>query len=84
MIFSVFQKKMVFCILGPPYCGMGATIGIGREILCLPYAEFFLLTFENKARGQIRLFAGLRCSYCAVSLQCTMYSVSTETTFNIL
>ena len=29
-------------ILGPPYCGIGATIRIGREILCLPYAGFFL------------------------------------------
>ena len=27
-------------ILGPPYCGIGATIRIGREILCLPYAGF--------------------------------------------
>ena len=24
-------------------CGIGATIHIGREILCLPYAGFFLL-----------------------------------------
>ena len=23
-----------------PYCGIGATICIGREILCLPYAGF--------------------------------------------
>ena len=28
-------------ILGPPYCGIGATIRIGREMLCLPYAGFF-------------------------------------------
>ena len=27
-------------ILGPPYCGIGATIRIGREMLCLPYAGF--------------------------------------------
>ena len=27
-------------ILGPPYCGIGATINIGREMLCLPYAGF--------------------------------------------
>ena len=37
-------------ILGPPYCGTvvlwycgsGAAIRIGPEILCLPYAGFFL------------------------------------------
>ena len=45
MIFSVFQKKNGFLgILGPPYCGIGATIRIGREMLCLPYTGFF---FEN-------------------------------------
>ena len=41
MIFSVFQKNLVLGILGPPYCGIGATIRIGREMLCLPYAGFF-------------------------------------------
>ena len=30
-------------ILGPPYRGIGATIGIGQEMLRLPYAEFFIL-----------------------------------------
>ena len=34
------------CILGPPYCGIGATIRIGREIRCLPYAGFFLGIFN--------------------------------------
>ena len=29
-----------FC-LGPPSYGIGATIRIGREMLCLPYAGFF-------------------------------------------
>ena len=28
-------------ILGPPYCGIGATMRIGQEMLCLPYAGFF-------------------------------------------
>ena len=42
--FSVFLKKWVLGILGPPYCGIGATIRIGREMLCLPYAGFFNLT----------------------------------------
>ena len=34
MIFLVFQKNHVF--------GIGATIRIGQESLCLPYAGFFL------------------------------------------
>ena len=41
MIFSVFQKIGFLGILDPPYCGIGATIRIGREMLCLPYAGFF-------------------------------------------
>ena len=42
MIFSVFFNFFwVLGILGPPYCGIGATIRIGREMLCLPYAGFF-------------------------------------------
>ena len=36
--------------LGPPYCGSGAAIRIGREMLCLPYAEFF---------GYSRVFLGM-------------------------
>ena len=34
MIFSLFQQKKLFSgILGPPYCGIGATIRIGRVFL---------------------------------------------------
>ena len=40
MIFSVFQKNWVFGILDSPYCGICATIRIGQEMLCLPYAGF--------------------------------------------
>ena len=44
MIFSVFQKKIKFLgILDSSYCGIGATIRIGREMLCLLYAEYFKL-----------------------------------------
>ena len=38
-IFSV-KKKEFWGILGLPYCDIGATIRIGREVLCLPYADF--------------------------------------------
>ena len=38
----MFFKKIGFRgILGPPYNGISATIRIGREMLCLPYAGFF-------------------------------------------
>ena len=43
MIFSVFQKFGFLGILGLPYCGISATIRIGQEMLCLPYAGFFCL-----------------------------------------
>ena len=37
------KKKFFFCwvCLGLPSYGIGATIRIGREMLCLPYAGFF-------------------------------------------
>ena len=38
----IFQKNAFFGILGPPSYGIGATIRIGQEMLCLPYAGFFL------------------------------------------
>ena len=42
--FFRFSKKICFLgIFGPPSYGIGATIRIGREMLCLPYAGFFLL-----------------------------------------
>ena len=47
--FFNFSKKIKFWgILGPPYCGIGATIPIGQEMLCLPYAEFFSLLQMNR------------------------------------
>ena len=42
-MFSVFQKNWVLGMLGPPYCGIGATIRIGQEMLGLPYVGFFYL-----------------------------------------
>ena len=44
MIFPFFQIFGFWGILGQPYCGIGATIWIGREMLCLPYAGL-LCTF---------------------------------------
>ena len=39
--FFRLKKNGFLGILGPPYRGIGATIRIGREMLCLPYAGFF-------------------------------------------
>ena len=48
MIFFRLKKKKEFWgILGPPYCGIGATIRIGRYMLCLPYAGFFYIQFKK-------------------------------------
>ena len=49
------QKKFVFYagflgILGLPYCGIGATIRIGREMLCLPYAGFLLKNMRSNQK----------------------------------
>ena len=41
MIFSVCQIIWVLVILGPPYCGIGATIRIGREMLFSHMRDFF-------------------------------------------
>ena len=41
LFFSVFIFFWFLFILGPPYCGIGATIRIGRGIRFLPYAGFF-------------------------------------------
>ena len=51
-------------ILGPPYCGIGATIRIGREMLCLPYAGFLLdlLDFMKSGDRQLRITYIFSCS----------------------
>ena len=57
MIFFQFFKKMGFLgILGPPYCGIGATIRIGREMLCLPYAGFFFEAFVFMIRKGLKFY----------------------------
>ena len=47
MIFQFFKKIGFLGILGPSYCGIGATIRIGREMLCLPYAGFLNYDFQH-------------------------------------
>ena len=49
----MFFKKIGFlAILGPP-SGIGATIRIGQEMLCLPYEGFFVSEFHFTS--QLRL-----------------------------
>ena len=40
MIFVRLRKIRFLGIFGSPYCGIGATIRIDREMLCLLYAGF--------------------------------------------
>ena len=69
-VFKFFAFWMIFFvlgILGPPYRGIGATIRIGRDILCLPYAEFFLMiaycSYSLKVLGfQVKGYLYLPCS----------------------
>ena len=59
-IFSVFQKIWFLGILGPPSYGIGATISIGREMLCLAYAGFLFqgVTCEEREYNYIPLTFG--------------------------
>ena len=43
MIFLFYKKFGFWGILGPPYCGIGASIHVGQEMLSLPNAGFFLI-----------------------------------------
>ena len=76
MIFSVFQKIGFGGILGPPSYGIGATIRIGREMLCLPYAGFFFALFKI-----IVAFSDFR--ICA-NLTLRLFGIFTDHTFGIL
>ena len=54
--FFPFFKKIGFLgILGPPYCGIGATIRNSQEILCLPYAGFLKYQKYIKITGKCRI-----------------------------
>ena len=58
--FAFFKKIGFLCIFGPPYCGIGATIRVGREMLCLPYAGFFFSVSEGALLNTLKLFVGKR------------------------
>jgi hypothetical protein len=56
--FFLFFKKIWFLgILGPPSYGIGETIRIGQEMLCLQYPGFFLsfnFYFGHKTPGGLK------------------------------
>ena len=54
--FPFFKKIWFLGILGPHFYGIGATIRIGREMLCLPHAGFLhwhLHRLAQSKTGQI-------------------------------
>ena len=57
--FRFFKKIGFLAILGPPYRGIGASIRIGQEMLCLPYAGFLLVQYPPPSP--------LNCLSCFVS-----------------
>ena len=73
--FFCFSKKIGFLgILGPPNCGIGATIRIGREMLCLPYAGFLVADFKYSLVSYASRVWGLTAFgitfHCPISLLC--------------
>ena len=63
--FLRFSKKLGFLgIFGQPYCGIGATIRIGREMLCLPYAGFFTRYFTLFVIQSLNLFSLVTRTFC--------------------
>ena len=57
------RKKSFFCwfCLGPPSYGIGATIRIGWEMLCLPYAWFFHLWCIKSGKPIVKVWASQFC-----------------------
>ena len=56
-LFQFFKKIRFWVILGPPYCGIGATIRIGQEMLCLPFLSpgiFYLAGIFEVCSKQIQ------------------------------
>ena len=57
------KKKFFFCwfCLGPPSYGVRATVRIGREMLCLPYAGFFIYIWLLWQFPDLRVLTGSHC-----------------------
>ena len=60
-IFRLKKKNGFLCIIGPPYSGIGATIRIGREMFCLPYAGFFFGQSVKASWWRVCYQRGLPC-----------------------
>ena len=55
-IFLFFKKIRFLGILGPPSYGIGATIRIGQEMLCVLYAGFSKLSISRNVRPCVCVF----------------------------
>ena len=54
---AALQTALFWGILGSPYCSIGATIRIGRAMLCLPYAGILhklFLTYNKKITNVVK------------------------------
>ena len=67
-IFPFFRKIGFLGILDPPYYGICATIHIGWEMLCLPYAGFFLANMLSVARRRLRAWDLTSSTWASLSL----------------
>ena len=73
--FPFFKKKLGFWgILDPPYCGIGATIHIGQEMLCVPYAGFFFYTVPS-ANSYFFIYIEFCLKYYTPSIDCKEHVV---------
>ena len=83
MIFFILKKNGFWGILGSPSYGIGATIRIGQEMLCLLYAGFFFfkLTFWG---GGVGVNANLETVYILIFWgDPSLKSWVSKTTFDI-
>ena len=70
-IFFLVSKKIGFLgILGPPFCGIRATIRIGQEMLCLMYAGFLLDSRGTLFGGQKKTYTKKLDDQCSLPKNC--------------
>ena len=87
IFFLLFFFFWFLCILGPPYCGIGATIHIGQETWCHPYAGFFLSEdFLSSVSSIVWFVKAIFISPCFFAFQLTWWLLfnKTETLKNSL
>ena len=80
------KKKFFFCwfCLGPPSYGIGATIRIGREMLCLPYVQQVYNSFSQfvsqvQPQYQLHLQLSLHSDPIALNFPISTYCIRIRT-----